>query len=399
MVAFLQSFVNDFWRKIMIAAEGICPVLPIRETASPIFLPGFLQQQVETEAYLASLPEHLRRIAEKLLMFGFSLKDIQEGLRHPKFPVYMSQILSTLLAGKISQEEAVAGIRRILDRISKLSREEIEESQRPHIEESQKPSPKEEKKERKKEKTEARKPNNDTLRRLSILAGLWDGAGVTIKEQANLTGLSERRLHDALHDLEKAGLVGKFKKGRSYYYFLTHAGVVYLERKLKLTFRQSQLPEPFGKGLCRNVRDSLLELLQQAQSITRELASMGWWHRCIRDAFFQHDLEYIASWIERIKNNPQIEDPGAYSWSVLMGRIPDEKRRDAMARRILDGLDKDLAEVYKDEAANNMSNRQALRFALAVRSMWRKCQTREGWTFTVGDVRGIAGWCRDKTPA
>ena len=340
-----------------------------------------------SQKFFSDLPEHERKIVRKLLLLGFTPEEIQHSLRHPSFLKRCAVILGPgFFAVPLKRKREV--IRRLILKIDAISEEESKEA-------GQSPPKKKHKRKRK-----LQQANNGTLRRLSMLVAMWDGAGILIQELVKLTGVSERRLRDALRSFERAGLIEKTKKGRSYYYFLTHQGVIFLGDKLKRTFRQGQLPMPFGNTLSRNVRDTLLELLKQAQKINKELTSLGWWHRCIRDLFFQHKLEYILSWIERVKANPNVEHPGAYLWAVLMTTIPNQERREAMAARILvtAGVDKKLTDTYLEESGQGMTARQALRFALAIRSFHRKCQKR-GWAFTIGDVRGIANWCRYKVPA
>lgn len=346
------------------------------------------------EPDLSGYSENERRLIRILLALGLTWEEILRGMRYPFFLRHVSVILNASMGMPI--EERLALLRRVLAKIDQTSDEKLAAG-KPSDTKAAKPDQpaKPQKKKREKNKAE-RQPNNATLRRLSIFAALWNCEAIDIQNLAALTGFSERRLRDALNDLHKAGLIGKTTRGRTHYYFLTHEGVVYLRQNLRRTFLQSQLPSPFGTGLCRNVRDSLLDLIRKAQQGTRELAKMGWWYRAIQWLFHAHKLDYISSWIKRAKNNSSVVKTGAYLWTVLMKEKSDEERKEAMTVKILAGIEQNLVDVFRDEVTHAMSCRQALRFALAVRSFHRKC-ARRSWTFSVGDVRGIAGWIRKQS--
>lgn len=314
--------------------------------------------------------ENNQEFVNKFLKAGLSIDAIYTLLKNPQFIKRAELIYFSLLC----PDKRIVSLRNLVANIRASGIEEIVRPATPEL----------------KIKHIVRN-NNKTLRRLSILASLWGIEPVPIEEISCLSGLSERRLRDALKSLEKGKLIGVTLIGNRKYYGLTDIGVIFFHENLSRTFLQSQLPSPFGKRFCRNVRVTLIGILDQAKLVTKELVKMGWWYRSVRTVFQYHSLEFILTWIGRVKGM-NLEKPGAYLWVILVKDISDQQRHAAMAKKILAEFDLRSVQIFMEEAAT-MTCRQALRFALSIRKRSRICLAKD-WNFTYADIVGIAGWVR-----
>jgi DNA-binding MarR family transcriptional regulator len=337
-----------------------------------------MEAQVETipleeEAYLVSLPEHLRRLAEKLRLFGLTIEEIQEGFRHPDFPIYVAKILSATLCG-MSIEEAKASIRKVLEKISGLSPQDIaNRTERHHG--------------KKRSGKTGKTTNPNTLRRLSVLAALYEKTSLRFAEIEKLALLKKRALRSAIKVLVAAGYIEVVKEGKIVSYRLTHSGVTFLVETMVQEF-QCELQDVSGsshKFSCTR----LLEVLRKAVGVTEKLRYWGWYAHCVKEVFKLHALAYILALIERIGDNPEIDNPGAYLYAVLFRKVPDERRKEAIVRRVLEKVPVDIVKMYQEEAGH-MTCRQALALAMVVRKMANRK------TLIPGDVMAFAGWARRK---
>jgi predicted transcriptional regulator len=341
--------------------------------------------EMEQVEYLSEQPPYARRIMARLFKLGFDLIDVQAGAKHPFFLRYAMQLLSFI--PPVSDQKLRESIRRVLEKIAILTPDEIQSATTPPPTKKRKPQ---------------RSQNLGTLKRLQVMAAMYgEEDGSEIKTIAKAASISIRRLRDALAALEQAALISKKKASRKYRYHLTHPGITFLLDRT-VTFRQCVILKCNSTTHCQNVTlqnsTTLIQILQRIEKVTKELVNWGWYPRNVKPLFTKHKLSYIESLIQNVSTNPAIENPGAYLWHILAlsEKIPggERRRKAAMASQILRETSSDVIDTFLDES-ESMSPYQALRFALALRSRYRKCQTKT-LNLTIGDTMGIANWVRKK---
>lgn len=369
--------------------EYILPV-PIEE------LPPIDSCEVQEFLSAYNATPNVCRLLDYLLRLQFSVDELRQGLRDPRFFKYCATILGAF--SSFSAEMKIASIRRVLAQIGKLSDAEIATA-------STVPAPSPTKKEQKSKGKQRSKFNCNTLRRLSVLAALYQQQnGLPIGEIEQRSCLKLRALRDALKDLESAGYVEK-KKAKvdkhppTNIYSLTHCGITYLilgsVQELQYTIQNKFCIVYCTSCTLPSITPyQLSEFIREAIQVVEELRKLGWRdHRCIRNALRENTTEYILAQIEKIKAKG-LENPGGYLMRILVRPKSEMEQRADIATKNLAGLPEDLVRCYHEEA-QHMTKDKARHFACVLRKQYKKSQA-NGEPFFPGQVDAVANYVRNR---
>lgn len=346
------------------------------ETSQPIF-PA---EDKNLNDFLETLNPDQKKYLKNLTFFGISWEEIQIGMQHPHFIKQCAMILNPTFKGTL--QEKAAAIKKLVAEIAKWKAKEEEK----------------EPKEEEKTKKERQSINLNTLRRYSVLASLYkEGNGSTLEEILQSSFLQKRALRSALWDFEKEGYIQVNKTGKCYLYYITHCGINNL-----ISFMVQEFPCDKDEILkishntsCTFPGAKMLSSLKKAILITQTLRGLGWYHRCIKQAFHKNKLSYILSMIESTAKNPAIKNLGAYLYTILIKGVSKAKRKAALIEKTLSSVPENLVNIYKEES-KGMTMRQAIHFAFALKRMYQK-SLKKGETLFPGRIEILANWVRKRS--
>jgi len=240
-----------------------------------------------------------------------------------------------------------------------------------------------------------------TWKRLRLWAAVAECPRITTAEAGLQADVSRRKAESALKAIAAEGWITSTKDGRSHqaHWTITPRGLKALFDSL--ASRWALLPMGYTregiphrqKGPATN--GVLSVIIEGFQGASRRMKKLGWNRKGIALAIRTQRLDYLLWQLRDVEEAPGLRNPGAVLRCRLFDPKNPERRREAMASKILRTLSEGVRGMFVAATEREgLTPGYCLRLALGLRSMHRR-----GDQVTPGDVSGMAGQLRKRIAA
>lgn len=244
-----------------------------------------------------------------------------------------------------------------------------------------------------------------TLKRQALLNSVIETPNQGATFYANEARFSRSRCLIALKDLSEQGyLVQDSTPTGNFFSPTDKARDMFLDRGD--TFWHCSITSLRSRNQCQNVSPSskMSLILECAQSVTKKLLSLGWWHRNIQRAISLLGVSEIMKKIKEVEEKESIKNKGAYLHRVLLGT--KKQSLENIGKSILKSFTEEIQEEFVAQAQEFKSDmKKVFRLAFSIKKAGTKKRTRWGTegkkdslpyqrNLTRVDVLAIKDWIR-----